>query len=157
MATHVTDGCVGVDLTLVTTVPAYEQGQIVNLSDGGQAIYVKATSDIAQYDACTLYVDNSARSATTSSAAIFKAVGFADEVSIAASSFGWLRISGRPKVKLAANCADQVPLFTTTTAGVLDDATVTQGFVTGIVSTVTISNATAITCAGAVGTHITTW
>jgi hypothetical protein len=157
MPTHVTDGCVGVDLTIVTTVPAYEQGQIVNLSDGGQAVYVKATSAIQQYDACVLYPDNSARPLTTSASALYKAVGFADEVSIGASSYGWLRLSGRPKVKLAANCADLVPLFSTATAGVLDDATVTQGFVTGMVSTVTISNATAVTCQGAVGTHTSTW
>ena len=157
MATHVTSGAIGIDLTETSTTQDFELGHKVNTSDGGTAIYVKATSAVNQFDAVTLYPDDSARPATTSSAALYKALAFADTVSIAASSYGWVKLSGRAKVKLAANCADLVPLFTTATAGVLDDATVTQGFTTGVVSTVTISNATAVTCHIATGAHITTW
>jgi len=49
-------------------------------------------------------------------------------------------------VNLAANAAPNVPLYTTATSGVLDDAVVSGGIVFGLVATTSISNATAVTC-----------
>jgi len=123
-------------------------GTTVALDDGGSATYVEAGSEIAQYSAVAIRVDQSVVGLTTAAVAdgtgSTKQVGFA-QTSIASGNYGWVQTSGRPVVNLAANCADKVILFTTSTAGVLDDATVSASLVAGVVSKTTISNATAIT------------
>lgn len=129
-----------------SSIAGYTPGTVVNLSDGGQAMYVKALSEISTY-ACVL-VDASAvaRMSTTTLAATIKRVGFA-QTSIASAFYGWVQLGGAPLVNLAANCAPNVPLFTTATVGVLDDATVSAGFIAGLTAQNTISNATAVTVA----------
>lgn len=155
MATIITTGLVTPDLTTVSTTEDIPIGTRVDCSDGGKALYVKAVGELAQFGAVSITpTANTAAPLTTTTAVSTKVVGFADTVSIASGSYGWVRTSGRPKVKLAANCADAVTLFTTGTAGVLDDATVSASQVLGVVSTVTISNATAITCLVADGAMV---
>ena len=135
-------------------------GTTVPLSDGGSAIYVSAGSEIAQFNAVAINADNSVVNLTTGvitdTTGSSKQVGFA-QTSIASGNYGWVQKGGRPKVKLATDCADQVPLYTTATPGVLDDAVVSIGLVVGVVSTVTISNATAITCIVPADAHINTY
>ena len=139
MATYITSGHVG-KLDQVDTSPTQVVGTKVALSDGGEAIYVQALSEISTYAAVSVYVNNTANMLTTTTAVSSKRVGFADAVSVASGSYAWVRLSGRPKVNLAANCADEVTLFTTATGGVLDDATVSASQILGVTSTV--SNAT---------------
>ena len=120
-------------------------GLRVPANDGGEFMYIQAISTVQQYDAVTVLEANTVAPLTTANASVSKQVAFA-QVSIASSSYGWVQLSGRPRVKLAANCGDSVILFTTATGGVLDDATISEALVAGITSVVTISNATAITC-----------
>ena len=89
--------------------------------------------------------DNTVVPLTTTNSANSKAVGFA-QVSIASAYYGWVQLGGKVNVNLAANCAPNVPLYTTATAGVLDDAVVSGCGVFGLVATTSISNATAVTC-----------
>lgn len=130
-------------------------GTTVNLSDGGQAVYVQAASTISEFNAVSVLADNTAVPITTTNSANSKKVGFA-QVSIASGSYGWVQTSGVVKVSLAASAAPNVPLYTTATAGVLDDAVVSQGLVLGVTGTVSISNATAVTCIAAIGAMIGT-
>jgi hypothetical protein len=90
-------------------------------------------------------VDNTVVPLTTTNSAGSKAVGFA-QVSIASAYYGWVQLGGKPRVSVAAACEPSVPLFTTATAGVLDDATVTGGLVAGIVATTSAASASAVTC-----------
>ena len=143
-----TSNLAGVALSYTNTSPSFNVGTAVNLDDGGQAVYVQAASEISQYAAVAVLSNNTAVMLTTTNAATSKRVGFA-QVSIASGSYGWVQTGGVPVVKLAASCNPNVPLFTTGTAGTLDDATVSGGgvgLVAGIVATATASGATAITC-----------
>ncbi len=143
-----TSNLAGVALSYTDTSASFGLGTVVNLDDGGQAVYVKAASEVSQYAAVAVLADNSVVMLTTTNAANSKRVGFA-QVSIASGSYGWVQTGGVPVVKLAASCNPNVPLFTTATAGTLDDATVSGGgvgLVAGIVATATASGATAITC-----------
>jgi hypothetical protein len=90
-------------------------------------------------------VNNTVVPLTTTNSAASKAVGFA-QVSIASAYYGWVQLGGKPRVSVAAACQPSVPLFTTATAGVLDDATVTGGLVAGIVATTSAASASAVTC-----------
>jgi hypothetical protein len=42
---------------------------------------------------------------------------------VEASTFGWFQTRGRAEGSLAASCADNAQLYTTSTAGTVDDAT----------------------------------
>ncbi len=123
-------------------------GTKVLLSDGGEAMYVQASEAISTYGAVTITASQTAALLTTTNSANSKRVGFA-QVSIASGYYGWVQLSGVMQVNLAANCDDNVPLYTTATGGVLDDATVSGCLVIGCTSTRTISNATAVTCIAA--------
>jgi hypothetical protein len=148
MVAFVTSGQSGVNLAADgTAVAGFAVGTTVNLSDGGQAVYVKALSEISQY-AAVLIDASAAQMATTTLAVATKRIGFA-QCSIASAYYGWVQTGGVPIVNLAANCAPSVPLYTTATSGVLDDATVSAGMVAGVTAKNTISNATAVTVVAA--------
>lgn len=139
---------IGVNLTRVDTAAQFPLGTITNLSDSGQAMYVKSsTSALSTFGAVSITALGIATLLTTTNAATSPRVGFA-QTSIATSNFGWVQLGGTIKVNCATNCASAVPLFTTATAGVLDDATVTAGYIPGLLVKTTISNATATTCFG---------
>ena len=140
-----TSNLIGVSLGYADTSASFKLGTTVNLDDGGQAVYVRAASAVSQYDAVAVLGDNTVVPLTTTNSANSKVVGFA-QVSIAAASYGWVQIGGKPVVKLAASCNPAVPLYTTATAGTLDDAVVSGGLVAGIVALTTASGATALTC-----------
>lgn len=142
---YATTPTLGVDLSRTDSTPKFAKGTRVETTDGGVAVYVQAASEISTYAAVGFINANSVQMMTTTLAATVKKIGFA-QVSIASAYYGWVHEDGNVKVNLAANCDDGVPLFTTATAGVLDDATVSAAFVNGLISTVTISNATAVTC-----------
>lgn len=145
---NVTSSLIGVNLTRVDTTAVFPVGTLVNLADGGQAMYVKAsTSALSTFAAVSIDASGIATMLTTTNAPNSPRIGFA-QTSVATSAFGWVQLGGRVLVNLAAQCDDAVPLFSTATAGVLDDATVTLGYVAGLTNTTTISNATASTCVG---------
>jgi len=143
-----TSALIGVALNNTDSSPSFAVGTTVNLNDGGQAVYVQASSDVSQYAAVSVRVDNTVVPITTTNSANSKVVGFA-QASIASAYYGSVQIGGKPVVKLAASCLPNVPLYTTATAGVLDDAVVSGGLVAGLVATVTASGATSLTCVAA--------
>jgi hypothetical protein len=140
-----TSNVIGVALGNTDTSAQFKVGTTVNLDDGGQAVYVQAASAVAQYDAVAVLGNNTVVPITTTNSANSKAVGFA-QVSIASAAYGWVQLGGKPVVKLAASCLPAVPLYTTATAGTLDDAVVSGGLVAGIVALSSASGATALTC-----------
>lgn len=141
-------GVIGVSLTTTDSTAVFPTGTTVQLNDGSQAIYVlSSTSAVSTFAAVAINADGTVDMLTTTNAATTPRIGFA-QTSIATGYYGWVQLGGVVKVNLAANCDDGVPLFTTGTPGVLDDATVTAGYVMGLINTVTISNATAVTCVG---------
>jgi hypothetical protein len=72
-------------------------------------------------------------------------VGFAQNA-IASSYYGWIGINGILKVSLLIACQPKVPLYTTATAGKLDDTTVSAGFIQGIVANTSATSASAPFC-----------
>ena len=150
----VTSSLIGANLTRVDATAMYALGTVVNLNDGGQAMYVHAsTSALSTNSAVSIGVNGVAAMLTTTNGGTSPRVGFA-QTSIGTSQYGWIALGGQVQCNLAAQCDDNVPLFTTATDGVLDDATVTAGYVMGLVNTRTISNATAATCLGSAQVHV---
>ena len=132
-------------LTDTQTSASVKVGTTVNLDDGGQAVYVQAASTVSTYAAVSVLVNNTVVPLTTTNSANSKAVGFA-QTSIASASYGWVQIGGKPRVSVATACQPNVPLYTTATPGVLDDAVVSGGLVAGLVATTSAASASAVTC-----------
>lgn len=146
-------GIAGANTSETTSDRKFAPGTTTEFLGGGVAIYVSATSTISQYAAVVVDENGGAVPVTTTNSANSKRIAFA-QVSIASSYFGWVQTGGKVMVNLAANCAPNVPLYTTATGGVLDDAVVSDGLVIGMVATTSISNATAVTCIAARGVMI---
>jgi hypothetical protein len=128
--------------------PVITPGTVVNLDDGGMAVYVRAASALAQYNAVCIPNDNVALNATTARVASTKRVGFA-QVSIASGNYGWVHLGGKVRVNVGASCLPAVALYTTTTEGRLDDATVSGALVAGVVTELTASAVSAMTAVAA--------
>ena len=127
----------------------FSLGTVIELNDGSVAKFVESSaSACSSFAAVTISETNIATMLTTGIArSAGNHVAFA-QTSIGTGRCGWVQIGGTPKVNLAANCAPFVNLYTTATAGVLDDATVSGsgGLVAGVFAGTSISNATAVTC-----------
>jgi hypothetical protein len=123
-------------------------GTVVTLDDGGMAVYVQAASAISQYNAVAIPNTNIALNATTARVADTKRVGFA-QVSIASGYYGWVHLGGKVRVNVSASCLPAVALYTTSTEGRLDDATVSGALVAGVVTEVTASATSAMTAVAA--------
>ena len=135
-------------LTDTQTSPSINVGTLVNLDDGGQAVYVQAASEISQFNAVCIPATNIATNATTARVASTKRVGFA-QVSIASGQYGWVQLGGKVRVNVSASCLPGVALYTTTTEGRLDDATVSGALVAGVVTELTASATSAMTAVAA--------
>jgi len=164
MADYVTDGKIGIDLTATyastsagsTSLFPVTPGTRVNTSNNGVYMFVRAESDIAAYDAVIMstFADSASLTpvmravpvTTTNAAALgYNMVGFAQNA-IASSYYGWVGINGLLKVNLLIACNPKVPLYTTGTAGKLDDTTVSAGYIQGIVANTSATSASAPYC-----------
>lgn len=140
-------GLLGVDLT--DTPSANDKGFVlgtrVSTDYAGEALYVKAGSAITQFQAVGVDEDFNAYPLTKAMADDGWFIGFA-QVAFASGDYGWLATRGTEiKVKLAENCARDVSLYTSGTAGVLDDSSTSQTKIDGIVAVSSITTAAATT------------
>ena len=164
MPDYVTDGKIGIDLTATyastsagsTSLFPVTPGSRVTTSNNGVYMFVRAESDIAAYDAVIMstFADSASLTpvmravpvTTTNAAALgYNMVGFAQNA-IASSYYGWVGINGLLKVNLLVACNPKVPLYTTSTAGKLDDTTVSAGYIQGIVANTSATSASAPYC-----------
>jgi hypothetical protein len=164
MADYITDGKIGVDLTATyastsagsTTLFPVTPGTRVNTTNNGVYVFARAESDISAFDAVIMstYADSASSTpvlravpiTTTNAAALgYNMVGFA-QTAIASSYYGWIGINGILQVNLLVACQPKVPLYTTATAGKLDDATVSAGYIQGIVANTSATSASAPFC-----------
>ena len=142
----------GVSLTTTYVsagVAPFALGTTVELNDGGRAMLVVSSVSACSTFAAVVIAENykANMAATGNVRSGGGQVAFA-QTSIATGYAGWVQFGGRPKCNLAANCAPFVPLYTTTTPGVLDDLTISAasgGIVVGVTAAVSISTATAVT------------
>lgn len=123
---YVIDSIIAVSLEGVDTTPIQAPGTRLKANDGVYQ-YVEATADIAQYAMVKITDNVSAAEGTTTLLPSTEPakVGIA-QVAIPEDSFGWVFVGpGTATCKVASSCAADVKLYTTATAGVVDDAATT--------------------------------
>lgn len=152
----VTGGTLGIDLAATTAGTTtnganakFRLGQTVLGSDGSRWVYVQAGEAITQYMTVAIDEDFQAKKITKTLADAGHQVGFA-QVAFADNDFGWVCVHGPGNitVRVLASCAADVQLYTSGTAGILDDTSASQNLVRGVVLVVaasaTVSNREAI-------------
>jgi hypothetical protein len=148
---------VGPNLTQVDTTAVIKVGTVGYGNDGSKWMYVKAMSTIAQYDCVVITNSGSAVGGeigavpvTTTNALTSPRVAFA-QTAITSASYGWVALEGNNlRVNCLIACQPKVPLFTTATAGSLDDTVVTAGHVHGVVA---LSSATSASAPPIIAAH----
>jgi hypothetical protein len=132
---------IGYKLTEVGTTELFEQGKEISVPNGNVYKYVKASGTVAASDAVLIEDDFTVAALTTTNAGSAPTwVGIA-QAAMTANQFGWVLISGTGTVNVLASCATDVKLYTTATAGALDDTATT--LVSGIKISATNGGATA--------------
>lgn len=141
---------VGVDLTLVDTTAHYNLGQRVFANDGVyQYVKAPASAAIAQYAMVKIDDDYTVAEGTTTLLPNTEPakVGIA-QVAVASSTsvqYLWVFVGpGLATCKFAASCVQDVKIYTTATAGVVDDSATT--LINGLKLITTITGAAASPC-----------
>jgi len=127
-----------------TTIPLPAKVLDIGSDKRGKFMFVKATTTTTQYQAGIVDKDGGFTPITTTNASTTpKGVGIA-QVAAATNEYLWVFVGegggtgSGIKVKVAASYAAGTKLYTTATAGVLDDAS-TAGVITGLVGLTTDS------------------
>jgi hypothetical protein len=157
---YVTDGTLGVDLELLTAGTGtsfnqgglFEVGHTVIANDGSAWMYVHAAGVIDIYDAVGIDEAFEAQALTKAMADDGWTIGFA-QVAFADNDFGWVALRGTKnlQVNLLGLCAADVSLYTSGTAGHLDDSSTSQTKIDGVV------NVTVVATAASASTVIASW
>lgn len=146
---YATDGLIGAVWNRVDTVAAFDLGQTFDANDNGQFIYAKASEVIAANDACGIDETGVAIKLTKASADAGHIIAVAN-AAFAANEYGWFQRRGNTlsvNVLSAANA--DVPLYTSATAGKLDDSSTSQTQIAGVRLTATVAATGAGTAIGA--------
>ncbi len=101
-------------------------------STGKEYVFVQANSAVAKGDVVHVPSDTFvAAGLTTALSAASEGIGVAN-FAFTSGDYGWVQIYGATGVKVLGLCAKSVLLYSTTTAGSLDDATASNYQITGI-------------------------
>lgn len=146
-----TDGTVGVNLDAVvagtTTDGAnaeFPLGTIVNATDGQMYMYVQAAEAITQYDAVAVNENYQMSQLTKTEADDGWMIGFA-QIAFADNDLGWVAIKGpNLQVRVLTSCLADVAIYTSGTAGVLDDSSTSQTKIDGVVMVSTNANGSTV-------------
>ena len=143
---YATDGKLGIDLDAIHSTAQQALGTTIVANDATyRYVQCDSTSAITRYDCVAINESNKAYPITKARADDGFRVGFATNAAMTVASYGYVQVAGvNPTVRLAAACAVDVPLYTTGTAGVLDDTSTSQTKIDGLVGTTT-SSASGIT------------
>ncbi len=136
----VTSGMIGVNLDAVTAGTTtdgenaeFTLGTVVKTTDGQEYTYVQAAEAITQYDFVAISEDFQMSQLTKTEADDGWIIGIA-QIAFADNDLGWVATKGANLTgKVLASCAADVALYTSGTAGAVDDASTSQTKIDGIV------------------------
>lgn len=122
---------------------------------GNAWVFVKASAACAIYDVLTIKDGYVTTPITAATAKTPMEVGFA-QVAFAADAYGWVMTNGRPTINVLVDAAVDKPLYTSGTAGKLDDATTSQA-IRGLVLTDTMTATTSGPCSAVANFPAVEW
>lgn len=139
-------GVLGVDITRADSSATQKLGTCVEYTAGQTYMYVLAAEAIGQYLTVGVDEDGNASKLTKTIADDGWTIGFA-QAALASGEYGWVALRGRGEIyaKTLTDCAADVILYTSSTAGYLDDDSSSQTRIAGVVATSAATSATSTT------------
>jgi hypothetical protein len=141
------------NLSAGSTTQEFKLGTETEIGGNRYGYYI-ADGAVAAYAMCTIQLDNDAAEGTTTTSGAKPTLCVIPQFAVADNEYFWGLIGPfgqyapdgvtKNKVKAAASCADSVKLYTTATAGVVDDSA--TDLVAGLTLTETIVGAEAADC-----------
>lgn len=120
---NTTNSLIGATLATADTAAKFTLGTIAPTTDGGEVVYCIASGAVSQYALCGINEDFDVYMMTTALSVQSDRLGF-PQVALAAGEYGWVHTRGSNiKVRTKASAAADAQLWTTASAGVVDDAT----------------------------------
>ncbi len=114
---------VGANYTLTHASPVFQLGEKGKGTNGSEWVYAKASGAVTAYQAVGIDEDFTAYPLTSALAARSDFLGFA-QAACATTYYTWIATKGSDiKVRTKASAVADTQLWTTASAGVLDDAT----------------------------------
>jgi hypothetical protein len=117
-------------------------GDVAEDYAGNRYVFVQASGAVAQYDAVQIGSTYVAQALTKALADTGLPVGVAMGT-LTSASYGWACIKGVTSVNVLQTCSSSTALYTSGTAGKLDDTTTSQDKIAGVV--ITANNTTTAT------------
>jgi hypothetical protein len=144
----ITNGIIGANFDDETSDAKFAVGTIATCNDGSEWMYVKAGTACTIYDTVHINSSFSANPITPALAITGGRIGFAQRA-FTLDYYGWVMLRGHPRIRVGLLCQEARPLYTTDTAGVLDDATVSasQHQVMGVIATDSVSASESVSTA----------
>lgn len=135
---YATSSILGVKFDTPTTSPEFQLGERVTATDGSVWVYVQASGAIDLKDFVGIDETFQAAALTKGIADDGYTIGVAPVVAFANDEYGFVCIAGSGSSlegNVKANCAADVALYTSGTAGHLDDESSGQTKIDGVVAT----------------------
>ena len=130
-------GMLGVEIANAEATDKYglALGSLVQGTDGNEYMYVKSAAAITQYHAVGIDENCSAASLTKAMADDGYRGGFSQVAFAGTNYYGWVATRGANiNCYVGASCAADAALYTSATAGVLDDDSSSQTKIDGVVA-----------------------
>lgn len=126
-------GTLGVSFSSVSTTAGFDLGKELLGGDGNTYVYVQASGAVAAYAACALEETHEVRELTTTISGAQPTTVVVPQVALADNEYGWAVKRGDAfSVLAAASCAADVKVYTTATAGVIDDTSSSHDLIQGL-------------------------
>lgn len=128
---------IGADISQTHTEAKFALGTKAEGSDNSKWVYVKANSAVTQYMWVGIAKDYTMNPGTKTHLDSGRKPGLA-QVAFSADDYGWVAVQGgndQLYVKAKNSCAISVALYSTATAGFVDDTAASQTLLNGLVLT----------------------
>lgn len=124
-------------------------GDVVELHDNRKFVFVSASTSVTSYQVVAIDSTHYVQPATSALASAASRLGVAQN-NISAGSWGWVQTRGLMTVNALSTCSASAALYTSGTAGSVDDTSTSQVQIGGLVLTGNITAAASTTAVAAV-------
>ena len=133
--------------TTLTQGKAFAVGDMTSDQNGNiyRCVQDASVVTVSRYGVVVVDGSNIARPLTAARATLAGEIAVAADTAISSNEYGWVCIQGRVQTLVGGSCLPNVPLYTTDTAGQVDDATssASQFYIVGLRAAATNNGASA--------------
>ena len=121
------------DPTRTSSTAEFALGQVMIDHAGIEYVYVRANGAVAKNYCVQIPYNYDCPECTHANTSLGDRAGFAIGTAIADNDYGWVAVKGNFPIQVLASAAANTQLYTSATAGALDDTSTSQSQINGVV------------------------